>query len=102
MSLLEYNGVLTALATTPDGLVIAAAGLSSDDAEVVGAAGATLFSVADSGNASHGVVDVGEGAMHVLRGEELSLVVLTEPDVPHDVLYELMEHSLSSVSSAFF
>jgi predicted regulator of Ras-like GTPase activity (Roadblock/LC7/MglB family) len=102
ISLLEYRGVLTALATTPDGLVIAAAGLGSDDAEVVGAAGATLFSSENNGDSTHGVIELDQGSMHVLRSEELSLVLLTEPDVPHEALVELMEESLSAVSGAFF
>ena len=101
ISLLDYEGVLTALATTPDGLVIAAAGLGGDDAEILGAAGATLFSGDGSGSEDHGMVEVGDGAVHLLRGEEFSLVVLTDSNVPHEALVGLMQESLESVAGAF-
>ncbi len=101
VSLLEYDGVLSALATTRDGLVVAASGLSGDDAEIVGAAGSMLFgSLAESPGESS-AVSVGSSALHLMRDTELSLVVLTEAEVRHDLLAPLMEETLSGVTKWF-
>jgi predicted regulator of Ras-like GTPase activity (Roadblock/LC7/MglB family) len=101
IALLDYKGVLTALATTPDGLVIAAAGLGGDDAEILGAAGATLISDQQFEESRYGSIDVEDGTIHVLRGDELSLVVLSEQQVPNDPLSAVMQTSFESVESAF-
>jgi predicted regulator of Ras-like GTPase activity (Roadblock/LC7/MglB family) len=98
LGMLEYRGVLSALATTPDGLVIAAAGLTGDDAEILGAAGAMMFnSIADK-DVDGGSVEVGSGAVHLMADSDIWLVVLTEVDVPHNLLVDMMRDSLENVS----
>jgi predicted regulator of Ras-like GTPase activity (Roadblock/LC7/MglB family) len=99
--LLEYEGVLSALATSPDGLVVAAAGLSGDDAEILGAAGSMLVdSSVDSGDVS-GWLDAGTGSVHLMRDTEVVLVLLTESTLPHDTLVPVMRESLNSLSAVF-
>lgn len=101
LALLDYDGVLSALAATPDGLVVAAAGLRSDDAEIVGAAGSMLFSSADDAGRMSGTADIGSASIHLFRGAELSLVVLTEVSTPHDALGEVVGEALESASRMF-
>lgn len=101
LSLLDYEGVLSALATTPDGLVVAAAGLNGDDAEVVGAAGTTLLNTVEHADEKGGSLDVGSAAVHLVRGQDISLVVLTESLVVHERLMPIMEEVLDTVTEAF-
>jgi predicted regulator of Ras-like GTPase activity (Roadblock/LC7/MglB family) len=101
LALLEFDGVLTALATTSDGLVVAGAGLTGDDAEIVGASGSSIASRLDANSESSAHIRVGSAGLHVLAGTELSLVVLTEPYVAHSDLVPEMESRLESVSLAF-
>ncbi|MEX2426151.1 MAG: roadblock/LC7 domain-containing protein [Thermomicrobiaceae bacterium] len=101
LGLLEYEGVLCALVTTPDGLIVAAAGIEGDDAEVIGAAGSTLWSTVDAANEPSGSLDVGSASIHLLRGGELSLVVLSDPSVPHESIIPLMAGALDNVSGVF-
>jgi predicted regulator of Ras-like GTPase activity (Roadblock/LC7/MglB family) len=100
LSLLEYEGVLSALVTTPDGLVVAAAGIAGDDAEILGAAGSTLWTTVDEANEPDGSMDVGSASIHLVRGGELSIVVLTEPSVAHEALTPLMVESLDAIAGA--
>jgi predicted regulator of Ras-like GTPase activity (Roadblock/LC7/MglB family) len=101
LSLLEFEGVLSAHATTSDGLVIAGAGLSGDDAEVVGAAGSSIAgSLVDAGESST-VVQVGSGALHVVANRDLCVVVLSEPTVNHFALLPHVEERLESVTLVF-
>jgi predicted regulator of Ras-like GTPase activity (Roadblock/LC7/MglB family) len=101
LALLEFEGVLTVLATTADGLIVAGAGLTGDDAEIVGASGSSIASrLSETGEKSTSIV-VGSGALHVVVGEELSLVVLAEEHVSHSALLPHMEERLEKVSRAF-
>ncbi len=99
LGLLEYDGILSAVATTPDGLVVAAAGLSGDDAEILGAAGSMLFDPSN-GNGTD-VLDVATGTLHVSRGDEVSIVVLSEASVPHVALEPLLESALGEFGGVF-
>jgi predicted regulator of Ras-like GTPase activity (Roadblock/LC7/MglB family) len=101
VSLLDYEGVLSALATTPDGLVVGAAGLAGDDAEIVGAAGTTLLNTVEHAEEVSGSLDVGSAAVHLLRGNDVSLVLLTEAGVPHEELVPVMVVVLDLVVEAF-
>jgi hypothetical protein len=98
LRLLEYRVVLGALVTTLDGLVVALAGVGPEDAEVLAAAASTQSD--DEPRSSQ--VTRG-GVLHVLRGIDMRLLILTEPAVPEteiDVLmYEtlaLLEESITS------
>ena len=101
MKLLDYRGVLSALATTSDGLVVAAAGLSSDDAEIVGAAGASLWSSVSELGQESGSFELNEAALHLRQGTELSVVVLTELDVSHDALNPVLTETVESLAAVF-
>lgn len=99
IGLLEYDGVLGAVATSPDGLVVGAAGLTGDDAEILGAAGSLLFGPANGSGAD--MLNVGSGAVHVVRDDEVYLVVLAESSVPHDAVETVMIEALGSLAEAF-
>ncbi len=99
LELLNYKGVIGALASTPDGLVISAVGLGKDDAEIVGAASSTLWANIERRGESHGSAPVADGEIHLVIGDELALIALTEADVPHDQLSEVMSEQLERVTS---
>lgn len=100
VSLLDYEGVLGVLATTSDGLVIAAAGLSGEDADVVAAAGTSLLASRDADDERGSSAEIAGGAIHLFAGTEISLVLLTEAGIPREAVVELMEDSLNEVGSA--
>jgi predicted regulator of Ras-like GTPase activity (Roadblock/LC7/MglB family) len=101
LKLLDYDGVLGVLATTPDGLVVAAVGVEGDDAEIVGAAGSTIEPAAIASGSRSGSIEVSSASVHLLRGDDLSLVALTETFVPHDALAEVMQERLDAVAGIF-
>jgi len=95
LDLLEYRVVLGALVTSLDGLVVAHAGLSPDDAEMLAAASATqpddrIY----SSDTTRG------GTLHVLRGHDIRLILLTETDVPVKLVADLMEQALSDLEAS--
>ncbi len=99
LGLLEYDGVLSAVATSPDGLVVGTAGVTGDDAEILGAAGSLLFGPANKNGPD--VLNVGSGTVHVVRDDDVFLVVLSEATVPHEALEPVMLESLESLGSVF-
>jgi predicted regulator of Ras-like GTPase activity (Roadblock/LC7/MglB family) len=101
-SLLNYEGILGALATTPDGLVIAAAGLSGEDADIVAAAGTALLGEMDEESDQGCSLEIAGGVVHLVAGSEISLVLLTEADVPRDAVEEIMDETLSNVTAAMY
>jgi predicted regulator of Ras-like GTPase activity (Roadblock/LC7/MglB family) len=100
LSLLNYEGILGAVATTRDGLVIAAAGLRGEDADVIAAAGSALMNTPDAGDGGGASIEVAGAAVHLLASNEVSLVLLTENDVARDDVIDMMDESLSSVAAA--
>jgi hypothetical protein len=90
LRLLEYRVVLGALVTTLDGLVVASAGLGPDDAEMLAAAG----SMQSNDQMRSSSVTRG-GVLHVLRGADMRLLVLTEPAAPAVEVDVLMRHALA-------
>lgn len=100
VSLLNYEGVLGVLATTSDGLVIAAAGLSGEDADVVAAAGTSLLGAQDPDDEQGSSAEIAGGAIHLFAGPEISLVLLTETDIPREAVVELMDESLNEITAA--
>ncbi len=98
LSLMNYQDVLGAVASTHDGLVVASAGLDSFDAETVAAAGSALVSGA-GGSDSALAIDLDGGSLFLTRGEELMLVVLAEVSVPQDPLANVMIESVARLDS---
>jgi predicted regulator of Ras-like GTPase activity (Roadblock/LC7/MglB family) len=101
-SLLNYEGVLGALATTRDGLVIAAVGLSGEDADIVAAAGSALLGTMDDEDSASGSMEIAGAAVHLVPGTEMSLVLLTEANVPREAVEEIMDETLSNVTAAMY
>jgi predicted regulator of Ras-like GTPase activity (Roadblock/LC7/MglB family) len=95
MSLLEFRVVLGALVTTMDGLVVSHAGLSPDDAEVLAAASsAQPDDDAYSSDQTHG------GSLHVLRGNDIRLILLTDSDAPQQAINSLMADHLAALEAS--
>lgn len=90
LDLLEYRDVLAVVATTADGLIVATAGLEGDDAEVMAASGSALAQHVFHQGERHRSVNVPGGALHLLVGDELMLVALTESAAPGERLAEAM------------
>ena len=96
--LLEYQDVLGAVASTIDGLVVAAVGLDSDDAETVAAAGSAV--VDDAGGDDTALAIAVDGAsLFLTRGRELMLVICAESGIPHDPLADVMVETVKVLDS---
>lgn len=95
MGMLEYRVVLGALVTTLDGLVVAHAGLSPDDAELLAAA-----SSAQPNDQPYSSDDTRGGTLHVLRGHDMRLVVLTDSATPQGPVTALMHQHLAQLEAA--
>jgi hypothetical protein len=95
LQLLEYRVVLGVLVTSLDGLVVAHAGLSPEDAEMLAAASAT-----QSNDDPYSSDTTRGGILHVLRGDDLRLIILTEPDVPTDAIAGVMQQTLQALEES--
>jgi len=95
MDLLEYRVVLGALITTMDGLVITHAGLSPDDAEMLAAA-----SSSQPDDNPYSFDQTSGGTLHVLRGNDIRLILLTEMDVPQSAITGLMSQHLTALEES--
>jgi predicted regulator of Ras-like GTPase activity (Roadblock/LC7/MglB family) len=95
MDLLEYRVVLGALVTTMDGLVITHAGLSPEDAEVLAAA-----SSSQPDDHPYSSDRTGGGILHVLRGNDVRLILLTDSDAPQAAVTGLMSQHLGSLEDS--
>jgi predicted regulator of Ras-like GTPase activity (Roadblock/LC7/MglB family) len=100
LALLEYRDVFGALVTTNDGLPVAAAGIQGEDTEVIAAAGTTLLRGLGREGERSLAVEIDGGQVHLLRGEDITLVVLTEPGVPHEALVEPMGEVLGRFAAS--
>jgi predicted regulator of Ras-like GTPase activity (Roadblock/LC7/MglB family) len=100
MRLLAYQDVLGAIVSTFDGLPVAVAGVEGEDAEVVAAAGTALLRSATVANGRSLSIQVDDGQVHVLRGDEVVLVVVSEAEVPHDALVGPMDEVLRAISAS--
>lgn len=95
MEMLEYRVVLGSLVTTLDGLVVAHAGLGPEDAELLAAA-----SSAQPSDQPYSSDDTRGGTLHVLRGHDMRLVVLTDTAAPRGPVTALMHQHLSRLEAA--
>lgn len=91
LDLLEYRVVFGALVTTLDGLVVAQAGLSDEDAEFLAA---SAVAVAPALELSE------RGAVHARQGAEMRLIVVTERDAPQSELTDLLDERLARIEEA--
>lgn len=92
-SLLDYQDILGAVASTTDGLVVASAGFDSEDAETVAAAGSAVMSDA-GGDDTALALELDGGSLFLTRGAELMLVICAEPRIPQDPLAGVMQESV--------
>lgn len=99
LELLEYRNVLGALTTSIDGLLVASVAVATDDAEVIAASTANHEDQAGVDN-SYWVTTSEHGTLHVARGREMRLIVLSEPDTDQESLRELMTGQLQSIEDA--
>jgi predicted regulator of Ras-like GTPase activity (Roadblock/LC7/MglB family) len=95
LDLLEYRVVIASLVTTLDGLVVAHAGLSPEDAEMLAAAASLQPEEhAYSSDTTRG------GTLHVLRGRDMRLIILTDGSAPEQAVATLMQRALSSLEES--
>jgi predicted regulator of Ras-like GTPase activity (Roadblock/LC7/MglB family) len=95
MQMLEYRVVIGALVTTMDGLVITHAGLSPEDAEMLAAA-----SSSQPDDNQYSSDKTGGGTLHVLRGNDMRLIVLTDSDAPRAAVTGLMTQHLGDLEES--
>lgn len=95
MRMLEYRVVLGAVVTTMDGLLITHAGLSPEDAEVLAAASSSQPDENQySSDTTRG------GALHVLRGNDMRLILLTDSNAPRSAVTGLMSQHLADLEAS--
>jgi len=95
MEMLEYRVVLGAIVTTMDGLLITHAGLSPEDAEVLAAA-----SSSQPDDNQYSSDKTRGGTLHVLRGNDMRLIVLTDSDAPRSAVTGLMSQRLANLEAS--
>lgn len=95
MQMLEYRVVIGALVTTIDGLVITHAGVSPDDAEMLAAA-----SSSQSNDNEYSADTNNGGTLHVLRGHDIRLILLTDIDAPQAAVTGLMSQHLGDLEAS--
>lgn len=100
LELLEYRGVLGALTTSLDGLLVASVAVVTDDAELIAASTTSHEDEGDTANLNYWTTSSEHGALHVARGREMRLIVLSEPGIDQDSIRELMTGQLQSIEDA--
>ncbi|MEZ4520834.1 MAG: hypothetical protein R3A46_04170 [Thermomicrobiales bacterium] len=80
LDLLEYQAILGAVITTVDGLLVANAATNVPDAEHLAATAVVVDRPGEDGPNYWDVVSE-FGAIHVVSGSDLRLIVLTEPGI---------------------
>lgn len=93
LELLEYRNVLGALTTSLDGLLVASVAVDAADAELIAASAAGYTD-------EYRVTASEYGALHVARGRELRLIVLTEPGTPADGLRAVLTAQLAAIEES--
>ncbi len=99
LELVEYRSVLGALTTSIDGLLVASVAIQIEDAELIAASTVGDEERGDS-DRSYSVTSSEYGVLHVARGQELRLVVLSEPGTDPDSMRDLMTGTLQSIEEA--
>lgn len=93
LELLEYRTVLGALVTTPDGLLVATAAISFNDAELIAATAAVREDREDQ-DSEYWDASSEHGSLRVVNGSDMRLIVLTEPDATEPAIRNLMRDHL--------
>jgi hypothetical protein len=96
MGLLEYRVILGALLTTPDGLLVASAGVDDADAELIAATTAGNDGELE-GPPVYWETSGASGALRVLSGQEIRLILLTELQPTSTPLRSLMFEHLTGL-----
>lgn len=94
LGLLEYRHVLGALATSLDGLLVASAAVTTSDAELIAA------SLSGHSGDDYSVTTSAHGSLHVVRGGDMRLIVLAEPEADQGALREMMIASLAGIEES--
>ncbi len=98
LELLEYRGVLGVLTTSLDGLLVASVAVATEDAELIAASTANREDQSDIAN--YWTTSSENGALHVARGREMRLIVLSEPGATQDDMRDLLAGHLQSIEDA--
>lgn len=94
LDLLEYRDVHGAVVTTADGLLVANAATNVADAEQL-AATTVAMTPEDENNPGYWEVESEHGAIRVISGNDLRLIVLTEPNLnAEQIRPTLVDHLL--------
>jgi hypothetical protein len=99
--LLEYRVVLGAVVTTPDGLLVAAAAVADEDAELIAATTAAREE-REGHDPQYWDATSEHGSLRVISGEDMRLIVLTEPNIVEPVMRELMGEHLTGLELSIF
>lgn len=99
LDLLEYRVVLGGVVTTPDGLLVASVAVDVNDAELIAAT--TAAREEREGQDPHYWEARSDfGSLRVVNGNDMRLIVLTEPHVGEDQVRSLMTENLRIMEEA--
>jgi hypothetical protein len=96
LDLLEYRVVLGAVITTPDGLLVASSAVGLHDAELIAATTAAREE-RERQDPGYWEAVSSHGALRVVNGEDMRLIILTEPDVSEQQVRPLMTNHLKAI-----
>ncbi|HLT20203.1 MAG TPA: hypothetical protein VKZ96_12150 [Thermomicrobiales bacterium] len=96
LDLLEYRVILGAVITTPDGLLVASSAVDIGDAELLAATTAAREE-RESRDPEYWAATSEFGAIRVVNGEDMRLIVLTDPDIPEEQIRPLMVEHLRDI-----
>jgi hypothetical protein len=96
LDLLEYRVILGAVITTPDGLLVASSAVELDDAELIAATTAAREE-RESQDPDYWGAASEYGAIRVINGEDMRLIVLTDPDASEAQIRPLMVEHLQDI-----
>lgn len=99
--LLEYRVVLGAVVTTPDGLLVAAAAVADEDAELI-AASMVARAECDGGDPRYWNATSEHGSLRVISGSDMRLIVLTESHVVEPFMRELLGERLHDLETSLY
>jgi hypothetical protein len=96
LDLLEYRVVLGAIITTPDGLLVANSAVDLHDAELIAATTAAREE-REQQDPDYWEAASAYGALRVVNGQDMRLIILTEPDVTEHQVRPLMADHLKAI-----
>ncbi len=96
LDLLEYRVILGAVITTPDGLLVASSAVAIPDAELIAATTAAREE-RDKHDPDYWSATSTHGSIRVINGEDMRLIVLTEPGISEDQIRPVMVDHLNAI-----